>query len=222
MQFMDMTALTCPVRITGDLYISSGMLNKVLSVILAKKETNVVLTQYLGFLARVALDDADYLAQAITAAGQQFGQPQLLGALIDFWMEKFDNISHPKHRKLHAMALTSMMRTTNPLILVHLPRLVGIWGDVLNEVNENGAGDSLVYWREAQEDEDDSSEETAEVIRRRELLKRDPVHTTNLAHYVKGSLAECERLNGGAEAFQQQWVSKVDPLMMEGLMPLLQ
>jgi len=88
MQFMDLTALTCPVRITGDLYISSGLLNKVLGVILAKRETNVVLTQYLGFLARIALDDAGYLANAITAAGQQSGQPQLLGTLVDFWMEK--------------------------------------------------------------------------------------------------------------------------------------
>jgi len=37
MQFMDMAALTCPVRITGELYISSGLLNKVLSIIMAKK-----------------------------------------------------------------------------------------------------------------------------------------------------------------------------------------
>ncbi|KAG0042504.1 hypothetical protein BGZ83_000388 [Gryganskiella cystojenkinii] len=221
MQFMEMLALNCPIRSSGDLYVSSGMVNKVLGVILAKKDTNVVLTQYLGFFARIALEDAEYLTQAITSAGQQFGQPQLLGTLVDIWMEKFDNISHPKHRKLHAMGLTSMMRTTNPLILQNLPRLVGIWGDVLNEVNENGTGDSLVYWREAQDDEDDTSEETAEVIRRRAMLKRDPVHTTNLAHYVKASLAECERLNGGAEQFKQQWLSKVDPLMIEGLMPLL-
>lgn len=134
---------------------------------------------------------------------------------------QFDNVSHPKYRKLHAMGLTAMMRTTEPQILSQLSRLVGIWGDVLNEVNENGTGDSLVYWREAQEDEDDTSEETAEVLRRRDLLKRDPVHTTNLAHYVTASLQECERLNGGAESFRQNWLSKVDPLMLESLTPLL-
>ncbi|KAF9087787.1 Importin-11 [Mortierella sp. AD031] len=221
MQFMDMTALTCPIRITGDLYISSGLLNKVLSIIMAKKETNVVLTQYLCFFARLAVDDPGYLSNAVSNAGQQFGQPSLLTMLIDLWMEKFDNISHPKHRKLHAMALTAMMRTTEATVLEYLPRLVCIWGDVLNEVNENGTGDSLVYWREAQDDEDDTSEETAEVIRRRELLKRDPVHTTNLAHYVKASIGECERLNGGAEAFQQQWLSKVDPLTLSTLTPFL-
>ncbi|KAF9097464.1 hypothetical protein BGX29_008072 [Mortierella sp. GBA35] len=221
MQFMDMTALTCPIRITGNLYISSGLLNKVLSIIMAKKETNVVLTQYLCFFARLAVDDAGYLSNAVSNAGQQFGQPSLLTMLIDLWMEKFDNISHPKHRKLHAMALTAMMRTTEATVLEYLPRLVCIWGDVLNEVNENGTGDSLVYWREAQDDEDDTSEETAEVIRRRELLKRDPVHTTNLAHYVKASIGECERLNGGAEAFQQQWLSKVDPLTLSTLTPFL-
>ncbi|KAF9586226.1 hypothetical protein BGW38_008319 [Lunasporangiospora selenospora] len=221
MQFMDAVALSCPLRATGELYISTGLLNKVLSVIMAKKDTNVVLTQYLSFLARLAIEDANYLSNAVTNAGQHFGQPQLLGMLLEFWAEKFDNVSHPKHRKLHAMGLTAMIRTTNPLVLEQLPRFVGIWGDVLNEVNENGTGDSLVYWRETQDDEDDTSEETAEVIRRRELLKRDPVHTTNLAHYVKASLQACEQLNGGAELFQQQWLSKVDPLMLESLMPLL-
>lgn len=119
------------------------------------------------------------------------------------------------------MGLTAMMRTTDPQILSQLSRLVGIWGDVLNEVNENGTGDSLVYWREAQEDEDDTSEETAEVLRRRDLLKRDPVHTTNLAHYITASLQECERLNGGAESFREHWLSKVDPLMLGSLTPLL-
>ncbi|KAF9282312.1 hypothetical protein BGZ68_006073 [Mortierella alpina] len=221
MQFMDIAALTCPVRITGELYISSGLLNKVLSVIMAKKDTNVVLTQYLCFLARLAVEDSGYLSNTINSAGQQFGQAHLLSLLVEFWMEKFDNVSHPKHRKLHAMGLTSMMRTSDPSVLEHLPRLVCIWGDVLNEVNENGTGDSLVYWRETQDDEDDASEETAEILRRRELLKRDPVHTTNLAQYVKASIAECERLNGGAEAFQRQWLSKVDPLMLETLTPLL-
>ncbi|KAI7828636.1 armadillo-type protein [Gamsiella multidivaricata] len=221
MQFMDITALTCSIRITGELYVTSGLLNKVLSVIMAKKETNVVLTQYLCFLARLAIEDSTYLSNVVNNAGQQFGQPRLLSALLDFWMEKFDNVSHPKYRKLHAMGLTAMTRTSDPSVLEHLPRLVAIWGDVLNEVNENGSGDSLVYWRELQDDEDDTSEETAEVIRRRELLKRDPVHTTNLAHYVKASIVDCERLNGGADAFQQQWLSKVDPLMLEGLGPLL-
>ncbi|KAG0038683.1 Importin-11 [Podila clonocystis] len=221
MQFMDVVAQTCPVRIAGEIYVSSGLMHKVLSIIIEKKETNVVLCQFLAFMARIAVEDAAYLTKTVTDAGQQFGQPQLLGAFIDIWMEKFDNVSHPKYRKLHAMGLTAMMRTTNPQILSQLSRLVGIWGDVLNEVNENGTGDSLVYWREAQEDEDDTSEETAEVLRRRDLLKRDPVHTTNLAHYVTASLQECERLNGGAQSFRQNWLSKVDPLMLESLTPLL-
>ncbi|KAG0325424.1 Importin-11, partial [Podila humilis] len=37
MQFMDMVAQTCPVRITGDIYISTGLMSKVLSVLIAKK-----------------------------------------------------------------------------------------------------------------------------------------------------------------------------------------
>ncbi|KAF9916817.1 Importin-11 [Lobosporangium transversale] len=221
MQFMDITALTCPLQVTGELYISSGLINKVLNIIMANKETNVVLTQYLCFIARLAVDNSGYFSNVVNNASHQFGQAHLLSSFLELWTEKFDNVSHPKHRKLHAMGLTAMIRTTDSSVLKHLPRLIGIWGDVLNEVNENGTGDSLVYWREAQDDEDDASEETAEVIRRRELLKHDPVHTTNFAQYVKASILECELINGGATAFQQQYLSKVDPLMLEGLMSLL-
>lgn len=59
MQFMDMAALTCPIRITGDLYISSGLLNKVLSVIMAKKVTaarkSKPVAQKMSFLCAIEL-----------------------------------------------------------------------------------------------------------------------------------------------------------------------
>lgn len=48
----------------------------------------MVLCQFLAFMARVAVEDSTYLTKAVTDAGQQFGQPQLLGAFIDVWMEK--------------------------------------------------------------------------------------------------------------------------------------
>lgn len=53
-----------------------------------RQETNVVLTQYLSFLARLALDDAGYLSNAVNNAGQQFGQVGLVGMLVELWMEK--------------------------------------------------------------------------------------------------------------------------------------
>lgn len=48
----------------------------------------MVLTQYLCFLARLAVEDSAYLSNAVNSVGQQFGQPSLLPMLIDLWMEK--------------------------------------------------------------------------------------------------------------------------------------
>lgn len=47
-----------------------------------------MLTQYLCFLARLAVEDSVYLSNAVNSVGQQFGQPSLLPMLIDLWMEK--------------------------------------------------------------------------------------------------------------------------------------
>ncbi|KAF9164301.1 hypothetical protein DFQ27_002603 [Actinomortierella ambigua] len=250
MHFMDAMAVTCPLvadtansnhhsssgtLMMGDAYRRSGLLRKLVQTILAKKEPNVVMTQYLSFMARLAVDNAEYLGAALMEIGQQFGQSNLKAVFYDFWLEKFDNISHPKYRKLHAMGLTAFMQTTDPTILENLPRLVAIWGDVLNEVSESGDGDALVYWRQdgADDDGDDVGgsatlgengeviEEIAETLRRRELLRRDLVHTTNLATYIKKAIQHYGTLNGGPEAFQQQWLVKVDPLMLESLHPFL-
>ncbi|KAF9971529.1 hypothetical protein BGZ73_005515 [Actinomortierella ambigua] len=236
MHFMDTMAVTCPlmnsadgsVAGVGEAYRRSGLLQKLVQTILAKKEPNVVMTQYLSFMARLAIDNAEYLGAALTEIGHQFGQSNLKAMVYDFWLEKFDNISHPKHRKLHAMGLTAFIQTSDPTILEHLPRLVAIWGDVLNEVNESGDGDALVYWRQDGADDDlaagesgEATEEAAETLRRRDLLRRDPVHTTNLATFIKAAIQHCGTINGGAEVFQQQWLAKVDPLMLENLHPFL-
>lgn len=46
MQFMDVVAQTCPVRIAGEIYASSGLMHKVLSIIIEKK---VNATHCLGY-----------------------------------------------------------------------------------------------------------------------------------------------------------------------------
>lgn len=48
----------------------------------------MVMTQYLCFFARIAVENPEYLSNAVNNAGQQFHQPGLLGALVDFWMDK--------------------------------------------------------------------------------------------------------------------------------------
>lgn len=47
-----------------------------------------------------------------------------------------------------------------------------------------------------------------------QLSAADPIHSTKLAALIRMKLAEAQIINGGPEAFQMNWLSKVDPLIL--------
>lgn len=50
-----------------------------------------------------------------------------------------------------------------------------------------------------------------------QLSSHDPISAQPLKATIGQKLAEAQQLNGGAEVFQQQWLSRVDPLLTEDL-----
>ncbi|CAG8552679.1 6335_t:CDS:2, partial [Acaulospora morrowiae] len=190
--------------------VSSGLLGKLIDSMVNKNEDySYVLVNYMSLLARLILIDPEFIINFITIAGQQQGpmynDKHLLNVILEIWLDKFDNIGHPKQRKLNAMAFATLISTTNPIILGYLAMFVAIWGDVLSEVKESGGGDALVYWQEEISTEvgTDGVDDTPETKRKRALLQRDPIHTTNLTQFIRLKLGECETLNGGAQIFNQ-------------------
>ncbi|KAK9767575.1 hypothetical protein K7432_002546 [Basidiobolus ranarum] len=206
----------------GDAMISSGLLWKLMTAILENKEYAYVLVNYLCTFARVALFDPELFVKFVKMAGERCNppQPDLLGVFLDHWIDKFDNMGHPKQRKLNALALITLAAFDIPEVNQRFPQLVGIWTDVLTEVKESGDGDSSIYWEENTEYEDDV-EGNPESNRRRELLQHDPVYSTNLIQYTQMKLKESENAHGGPQLFQQQVLSHVDPLLVEELQRLL-
>ncbi|RUS22823.1 armadillo-type protein [Endogone sp. FLAS-F59071] len=183
-----------------------------------------VLTQYLGLFARIVIYDPAFFIEFIEVASQRCdpSQPNLMSLVLETWFDKFDNIGHPRQRKLNCMALTALVATANPFTLERLAQVMAVWSDVLSEVKESGGGDTLVYWEEAPDIEDAIQiEGTSESKRKLELLQRDPIHTTNLLGYIHAKLKVVEALCGGPDTFQRQYLAKVDPALLDQLNTLL-
>ncbi|CAG8494007.1 26063_t:CDS:10, partial [Racocetra persica] len=216
-QVIDIMLQTCPFQTLSETMIITGLLWKLLNSILSgSEEYPYVIVSYISILARIVIIEPQFFIQYVTIANQQYNLPQinLIEKVLEVWLDKFDNIGHPKQRKLNAMAFATIITTTNPTILGYLQQFIGIWCDVLSEIRESGGGDTLVYWQEEYSIESDEHDDTPETKRRRALLQRDPIHTTNLIRYIRTKIAECEAINGGSQLFNQNYIRTVDSTLL--------
>ena len=76
------------------------------------------------------------LAGQLPNAGQPTAQPgeQLLLALVDLWLDKFDCVASPYSRKLHALAMCLVLTMPSAGILYRLEPIVGHISSVWYEV----------------------------------------------------------------------------------------
>ncbi|RHZ44598.1 hypothetical protein Glove_718g38 [Diversispora epigaea] len=224
---LDVMFQTCSFSSLGETIMNTGLLWKIIKSLLTENEEYpYVLVSYISILARLVLIGPDFIINFLSVAGQQYNMSQhnLLHKVLEVWLEKFDNIGHPKQRKLNAMAFATLISTTNPIILGYLSHFMGVWCDVLSEVKESGGGDALVYWQEdiPTKLETDEVDDTPETKRKRALLQKDPIHTTNLIQFIQLKLAECEALNGGTQEFNLHHISKIDKTLLDQLNGLMQ
>ncbi|CAG8596026.1 7001_t:CDS:10 [Dentiscutata erythropus] len=226
-QVIDIMLQTCPFQALSETMINTGLLWKLFNSILSgSEEYPYVIVSYISILARIVIIDTQFFIQFVTIANQQYNLPQinLINKILEVWLDKFDNIGHPKQRKLNAMAFATIITTTNPIILGCLQQFIGIWCDVLSEIRESGGGDTLVYWQEEYSIESgvgDEHDDTPETKRKRALLQRDPIHTTNLIQYIRTKIAECEAINGGSQLFNQNYIRTVDSILLDQLNGLM-
>lgn len=186
------------------------------------KIDGIVETDYLNVLARLGTASPTLLVSAIEITpyeGQVDGNEPVgskMTWLLAEWFAHMDTISHPTHKKLNCLALTSLLETGQPWILSRLQSLMSEWTSCVTElvidmsldekVIDNR--DSLVYTDpealkgggfEAPGDE-----------RRRLLTFQDPVHRIDLRVFIREKLAIAIEGCGGMEAFQRDWVQNVD------------
>ena len=58
--------------------------------------------------------------------------------------------------------------------------------------------------------------EAPEDIRKRELIYTDPVHQINLVAFIREHLQQVIQQVGGEQAFQEEWLSRVDKEVLKG------
>uniref|UniRef100_A0A8D0KZC3 Importin-11 n=1 Tax=Strix occidentalis caurina TaxID=311401 RepID=A0A8D0KZC3_STROC len=75
----------------------------------------VVMSTYLGVMGRVLLQNARFFSLFLSQMACELGQEldQILGNMIEMWVDQMDNITQPERRKLSALALLSLLPSLN-------------------------------------------------------------------------------------------------------------
>ncbi|KAI4253220.1 MAG: hypothetical protein LQ352_003820 [Teloschistes flavicans] len=173
----------------------------------------LVETDYLSLLSRLALSSPSLLLDGLVAAMPEQGKEESIGWILTEWFRHLDNISHPEKKKLNCLALTALLKTNQPWILIHLQDLMTLWTEVILELYDDGEAtyDLLVY---RNPDGMQGERETAEEERQRKLMFGDPVHRLDVKAFVREHVHQAIEAVGGEAAFQTQWVVNVDQAVL--------
>ncbi|GAA5940300.1 karyopherin KAP120 [Sporobolomyces koalae] len=217
---------TCPAMIWAAPFDESGTFQKLLQGISQTESSALVITKYLGSIARIILSSPETFHQMLASTGARTNtsSDHLLGLVINQFVERLDNMSQAGQRKVVALALANLTATTNPVVLSRLSDLVALWSGVLAQTEETQEGDAELYHvvEDYTSDIEQDYTETLETERRSALSSVDPMITLKLSSFIGQKLSEAQALNGGAEVFQQQWLGQVDPILVEELVKRLE
>uniref|UniRef100_A0A8C4UAG4 Importin-11 n=1 Tax=Falco tinnunculus TaxID=100819 RepID=A0A8C4UAG4_FALTI len=96
----------------------------------------VVMSTYLGIMGRVLLQNARVFSLLLSQMACELGQEldQILGSVIEMWVDRMDNISQPERRKLSALALLSLLPSLNSVIQDKFCGIINISVEGLHDV----------------------------------------------------------------------------------------
>ncbi|GAA6025975.1 hypothetical protein JCM11491_006406 [Sporobolomyces phaffii] len=210
----------------------SGCFQRVLQVVSKPDASALIVTKYLSTLARIVLSSATSFHLLVAATSRQTHTPPdgILAVVVDQFVDRVDNVSQGGQRKLVALALAELLTSSasssdseSRVVLTRLGALVSLWSGVLAQTEETQEGDAELYHLA----DDYASEidydytETLETQRRSALALRDPVTTHKLSTFISTKLALAQQLYGGQQAFNEQWLNQIDPIIVEELVQRL-
>ncbi|CAN9271905.1 unnamed protein product [Alternaria alternata] len=175
----------------------------------------VVETDYFTVLARIGVASPSVLLEALSSLSSE-GLEKTLDWLLEEWFSHIENIGDAPNKKLMCLVLTRFLEGGQPWMLGRLQSLIGIWTDVLGELldgMDDRSQDSL-FW--PPEPYHPTEPEAPEDIRKRELIYTDPVHQINLVAFVREHLQQAIQQVGGEQAFQEEWLNRVDKEILKG------
>lgn len=230
LQFLTQLA---PATLWGQAMHFSGLFSHIVNLLNNDESSSTLLTECIYLFARIALADRQMFLQLVSATAVTMNLPEakIWEAVLDHWWRQFDHMSEPRHRKLAALGIASLVSTGRPEVLDRLPNeIFNLWTDVFFEVKESksladneDASPLTLHWDLDQVPQSyyADSETTAEFDRRKMLLDNDPVRTAQLTNHVAAALQEAERTCGGTHIFNQ-YINKTDPTLLKQLQNELQ
>uniref|UniRef100_A0A8C0FV47 Importin-11 n=1 Tax=Bubo bubo TaxID=30461 RepID=A0A8C0FV47_BUBBB len=96
----------------------------------------VVMSTYLGIMGRILLQNAKFFSLLLNQMACELGQEldQILGNMIEMWVDRMDNITQPERRKLSALALLSLLPSLNSVIQDKFCGIINISVEGLHDV----------------------------------------------------------------------------------------
>ncbi|KIJ20291.1 hypothetical protein PAXINDRAFT_166384 [Paxillus involutus ATCC 200175] len=218
-----------PSSLWGEAMHRAGFFSHIVKILREEESSSMILTECVFVLARIALADREMFLRLVSAASQvgNVQQEKVWEAILDQFWRQFDHLSEPRHRKLVALGIASLVSTGRHEVLERVPNeIFNLWTDVLYEVRESRKhtedgedGGLNLYW-----DNDNvpqsyyaKSEDTLEYERRKSVYERDPVRTLQLTTSLASALQEAESACGGAHIFKANYLDKTDPTVLKQL-----
>ncbi|CAM9023535.1 unnamed protein product [Wickerhamomyces anomalus] len=176
------------------LLMESGLLPKIISMILDDEQSPITVGKLLLIIARIAYIEPSNLIQAIHYIYPDETQfTTNLKKFTTVWYARMDsNIGNPRNRKIHTLGLTSLLRTGQVIFFQDMSTLISLWISSLEEIVETN-GDCEKYHSnfmyEFHYNDDFTIQENGEYLRFQKLMKEvDPVHNLILKDYLKDTM----------------------------------
>ncbi|XP_054664766.1 importin-11 isoform X2 [Grus americana] len=188
----------------------------------------VVMSTYLGIVGRILLQNASFFSLLLNQMACELGQEldQILGNMIEMWVDRMDNITQPERRKLSALALLSLLPSLNSVIQDKFCGIINIsvegLHDVMTEDPETGTYKDCMLMSHFEEPKVTEDEEppTEQDKRKKILALKDPVHTVSLQQFIYEKLKAQQELLG--EQGFQALMETVDTEIVAQLQEFLQ
>ncbi|CEP19483.1 hypothetical protein [Parasitella parasitica] len=187
---LDLALQSVPLQMYVESLVQSGLLTSVLRVLVENEIFGFAIMNCMNLFARISIYDASVVLQVIQLTAQQEQiSGDFLNNILDKWIEKFENVSQERARKLACIGFTNLVLTGNPVVLSKLPSIMDIWTSVGPDLKSSDGSDVLYSEIDLEGDiyEIDAS---AEKSRKHDLSHRDPVYTIDLIQLIRQTLNE--------------------------------
>ncbi|XP_031712501.1 importin-11 isoform X2 [Anarrhichthys ocellatus] len=172
--------------------------------IVAGERYPVVMSTYLGIMGRILLQNSSFFSSLLTQMASECSQKmeQLLGSVIEMWVDRMDNITQPERRKLSSLALLSLLPSDNSVIQDKFCGIINIsveaLHDVMTEDSETSTFKDCMLMSHFEEPKlsDDEEPPTEQDKRKKLLALEDPVHSVSLQQFVYEKLKAQQAMMG--------------------------